>query len=97
MNFDSYLEPPFDPKEPFFEKVLDLIPDNILSTVDYEANEQWFINLIDKLYEMCPIANPKVVSDFVVECWKEKLLRDQEQEYLNDLEYPDFHFHSHYH
>ncbi len=88
-GIDSYLEPPFDPREPFFEKVIGLIPESNLSDEEYEKNEKWFIDLVDKLYDICPVADPSVVSGFVQECWKHKQAIDQEDHYLID-DYPEF-------
>lgn len=88
-GFDSYLEPPFDPREPFFENVIGLVPESDLSDEEYEKNEKWFIDLVDKLYDMYPIADPQIVSNFVQECWKHKQAMDQEDQYLID-DYPEF-------
>lgn len=70
MNFDSYFNPPEDPFDPFYEKVIGLIPEQVLSQHDYELYEDWFIDLVTKLYEICSEANPETVSKLVQECWK---------------------------
>lgn len=67
-------------KEEFFEQVMGYV--NVDSKA-YEFNEYWFIFLIDSLYNIAPLANHKIVANYVQECWD--VYSKMEQEYTEGL------------
>lgn len=73
MNKDYHLEPPINYREIFYENVIGCIPESIVSNEDYEKYENWFIETVDKLYDMCYKADYHITAFFVIECWKLKL------------------------
>jgi len=78
-KLDQYLtKVPSDPREPFYERVMNHIPTSKLSEEGYEKHEHWFIILVDKLYDLCPTADTELVSKFVIECWDYKKICDLE-------------------
>lgn len=85
-------------KEEFFEQVMGYVN---VDSMAYEFNEYWFIFLIDSLYNIAPLANHKIVANYVQECWD--VYSKMEQEYTEGLktrpdlqykpvddDYPDF-------
>ena len=67
---DRYLtSEPFNGIESWYEKVIDHIPLEVVSEEDYERSENWFIEVADSLFQICPDCNPEVTAKFIIECW----------------------------
>lgn len=66
-------------KEEFYEAVTVHLT---VTTLELEKNEDWFIKLIDSLYDLCPSVDPKIAAAFAQDCYV------KDRRYW--VEYPEF-------
>lgn len=71
QSLDRYLTREPEDISAWYEQVMDKIPEEELSQLEYERDENFFIGIVDKLFDLCPYADPKVTAMFVLECYKQ--------------------------